>query len=84
MFPFLTGTLEGHCRRTVTDEGYQYTVCASAWVAYLSLLSLACSLDAIARLDYIRLERYWPRSAVEFQEEAARVAENGTHFIATP
>ena len=41
-------------------------------------------LDAIARLYHIGLERDGSWTAVEFEEEAARVAEDGAGFVAAP
>lgn len=41
-------------------------------------------LDAIARLDHVGLERDGPWAAVEFEEEAAGIAEDGAGLIAAP
>jgi hypothetical protein len=41
-------------------------------------------LDAIARLDHVGLERDGTRATVEFEEEAAGVAEDGAGLIAAP
>jgi len=41
-------------------------------------------LDAVARLDHVRLERDGTRAAVQFEEEAAGVAEDGAGLIAAP
>ena len=41
-------------------------------------------LDAIARLDHVGLERDGTRAAVQLEEEAAGVAEDGAGLIATP
>lgn len=47
----------------------------SAWTA---------GLNAVATLDDISLERDRSRSAVQLQEEAAGIAENGARLIASP
>jgi len=41
-------------------------------------------LDAVARLDHVGLERDGTRAAVQLEEEAAGVAEDGAGLIATP
>ncbi len=41
-------------------------------------------LDAIARLDHVGLERDGSWAAVEFEEEAAGVAEDGAGLVAAP
>jgi hypothetical protein len=45
----------------------------------ISIVFARClrGLDAIARLDHVGLERDGTRAAVEFEEEAAGVAEDG-------
>jgi hypothetical protein len=52
-------------------------------VAVVFARCLRC-LDAIARFDHVGLERDRTRAAVEFEEEAAGVAEDGAGLIATP
>jgi hypothetical protein len=42
------------------------------------------SLDAIARLYHVGLERDGSWAAVEFEEEAAGVAEDGAGLVAAP
>jgi hypothetical protein len=44
----------------------------------------AHSLDAIAALDDIGLERNGSRATVQLEEQTAGVAKNGTHLVATP
>jgi hypothetical protein len=51
---------------------------------YLSLCAGSASLDAVAALDDIGLERDGARAAVQLQEEAAGVAEDGARLIAAP
>ena len=41
-------------------------------------------LNAIARLDHVGLEGDGTRSAMEFEEEAAGVAEDGAGLVAAP
>ena len=41
-------------------------------------------LDAIARLYHVGLERDGSRAAVEFEEEATSVAEDGAGLVAAP
>lgn len=41
-------------------------------------------LDTIATLDDIGLERDWSRAAVQLEEQAAGIAEDGARFIASP
>lgn len=41
-------------------------------------------LDAIARLDHVGLERDGSWAAVEFEEEAAGIAEDGAGLVAAP
>lgn len=41
-------------------------------------------LDAVARFYHVGFERYGARSAVEFEEEAAGIAEDGAGFVASP
>lgn len=41
-------------------------------------------LDAIATLDNVSLERDRPRAAVQLEEQAAGIAEDGTKLVATP
>ena len=41
-------------------------------------------LDAISRLDHVGLERDGSWTAVEFEEEAAGVAEDGAGLVAAP
>jgi hypothetical protein len=55
-------------------------------VSYLLLLLaiLACGLDAIPRFDYVRFETYRSRPPVQFEEEAARIAEHAAVVIAAP
>lgn len=52
--------------------------------AYLLAHAGSASLDAVAALDDIGLERDGSRAAVQLQEEPAGVAEDGARFIATP
>ena len=52
--------------------------------AYLSLLALTCSFDAIATLDYVCLKRYRPRSAMKLEEKAACIAEDRSQLVPSP
>jgi hypothetical protein len=52
-------------------------------IAVVFARCLRC-LDAIARFDHVGLERDGTRAAVEFEEEAAGVAEDGAGLIAAP
>lgn len=40
--------------------------------------------DAVARFDHVGFERDGARSAVQFEEEAAGIAEDGAGFVASP
>jgi hypothetical protein len=51
---------------------------------YLFLWSLSRAFDTVPALDHIGLEAYRSRSAVEFEEQAARVAEHRADFISSP
>lgn len=48
------------------------------------LLRTTSSLDAVPALDHVGLEADWARTTVQFQEEAARIAQNRSHLVATP
>lgn len=51
---------------------------------YLLFGALTSGLDTIAALDNICFEAYRSRSPVEFEEQAAGIAEDGTEFISSP
>jgi hypothetical protein len=51
---------------------------------YLLLGTLSGSLDSIPAFDHVGLEAYRPGPAVEFEEETARIAEDGADFITAP
>lgn len=51
---------------------------------YPLLQRLAGSLYPMATLDHICLEANWPWRTVEFQEETAGVAQNGTDLVPSP
>lgn len=51
---------------------------------YPLLQRLTGSLDPMATLDHICLEAYWPWRTVEFQEETAGIAQNGTELVSSP
>lgn len=51
---------------------------------YLSLLALSSTLDSISAFDNIGLEAYWPRPAVELEEEAAGIAEHRSDLVSSP
>lgn len=55
-------------------------------MAYLLLLTLAWAggLDAIARLDNIRLQGDRARSSMQFEEEATGIAEDRADLISAP
>jgi hypothetical protein len=52
--------------------------------SYLLACARPASLDAVAALDDIRLERNGSWSAVQLQKETAGVAEDGAGFITAP
>lgn len=52
--------------------------------ACLLLGALTRSLDAVPALDHVRLEAYRARAAVQLEEQATGVAEDGTDLIASP
>ena len=56
------------------------------WAAYLLLHVHARthSLDAVAALDNVCLEGNGPRPAVQLEEQAAGIAEDGAGLVATP
>lgn len=62
--------------------------CATIIMADLStyplLQRLTGSLDPMTTLDHICLEAYWPWRTVEFQEETAGIAQNGTELVPSP
>lgn len=51
---------------------------------YPLLQRLAGSLYPMATLDHICLEANWPWRTVEFQEETAGIAQNGTDLVPSP
>ena len=55
-------------------------------IAYLLLHvhARAHSLDTVTALDDVRLQGDWPGSAVQLEEQAARIAEDCAGLIATP
>jgi hypothetical protein len=53
-------------------------------LSYLLAASRTARLDAVAALDDVRLERDGPWAAMQLQEEAAGIAQDGAGFIASP
>lgn len=51
---------------------------------HLTFSTWASCLDSIAALDHIGLEANGPWSAMELQEEPARITEHGPYLIPTP
>lgn len=52
--------------------------------AILELRALVGGFDPVSAFDHIGFEAYGSGAAVEFEEEAAGVAEDGAGFIASP
>lgn len=52
--------------------------------AHLLLGALSRGLDAVPALDHIGLEAYRARTAVQLEEQAAGVAQDGANLIAAP
>lgn len=48
------------------------------------LLGAGGSLDAVAALDNVRLETDGTRAAMKLEEEAASIAQDRAHLVATP
>lgn len=44
----------------------------------------AHSLDTVTTLDYVGLERDWPRATVKLEKQAAGIAEHRAHLVASP
>jgi hypothetical protein len=71
---------------TIGDRGWRARR-AARWLSVYLLLRIlggARTLDAIAALDHVGLEAYRAWSAVEFEEEAAGVAEDGADLVPPP
>lgn len=60
------------------------TITMAVLSTYPLLQRLTGSLDPMATLDHICLEAYWPWRTVEFQEETAGIAQNGTELVPSP